>query len=353
MINNILTGLSVLLKNSTVLNRPLHLQVEPSTLCNLQCKFCISVLKLSGKKLTMDKFKYFITSAKPQRCTFSGRGEPMLNPELPQMIQYCKSKNISTTITTNFTIKQMVKDLVQSGIETIRISIDAAKRETYLKIRGKDRFGTILEGIETVNRLRKGKKARPFLVFEYVMLDDNFGEISELLDLAHKLQINCINFRPLQVYDGISNKVGNLIGNIVGSSDTIDRLTEFLNKAKMKGVSTNLKEVILDWHNYVKRQSSSVKKSGGNKMCILPWLQCFVSAEGEITPCCSIFDNEGESFGNVFEKDFFQIWNGEKFKEIRETFKNKQIIYKSCESCPSKGMGFIFKKALAYKFFKK
>ncbi len=142
-----------------------------------------------------------------------------------------------------------------------------------------------------------------------------------------------------------------MVGGIVRSSDTIHKLTEFSNKARMKGLSTNLREVISDWHSYVERLSLPIEKSDKKKMCGLPWLQCFVSVEGDITPCCSILDSEGESFGNTLKEDFSQIWNGEKFKEIRKAFKNRQIIYKSCASCPSKGIGFIFKKALSYKFF--
>ncbi|MDB4533532.1 twitch domain-containing radical SAM protein [Vicingaceae bacterium] len=62
--------------------------------------------------------------------------------------------------------------------------------------------------------------------------------------------------------------------------------------------------------------------------CILPWIHLHVAQNGRVSPCC----NNKRFLGNVQEQSIKDIWNGKKFKEVREQFKN-DIADKRCIHC--------------------
>lgn len=62
--------------------------------------------------------------------------------------------------------------------------------------------------------------------------------------------------------------------------------------------------------------------------CILPWIHLHVSQNGRVSPCC----NNNRYLGNVQEQSIATIWSGEKFKKVRDQFKNN-IPDKKCNHC--------------------
>ena len=249
---NLLRSIISLIRKKTIIkNHPIHLQIEPTTSCNLNCNFCISKFDRSNKMMSYSNFKKIMDIFHPNSVTFSGRGEPLLNLDLQRMIDYCKQTKIVTSITTNFTLGgELSDDLIKAGVGSIRVSIDSSNKNTYKKIRGVDSFDSIIDGINKINSIKaKYKLKRPFLFFEYVILDDNFFEIPSILKLASKININYINFRFLQVYDKILDKKSDLIGKITHKKNK-DKLNEYLSIADDLGVNTNLDEIILNWGDY-------------------------------------------------------------------------------------------------------
>jgi radical SAM protein with 4Fe4S-binding SPASM domain len=59
----------------------------------------------------------------------------------------------------------------------------------------------------------------------------------------------------------------------------------------------------------------------------MPWLHMFIHSDGNIYPCCKLAGDETMKLGNV-EEDLRQVWNNEKFKQLRLNFKNQN--YPSC-----------------------
>lgn len=70
----------------------------------------------------------------------SQHGEPLLNPELPEMIRYAKQKDVSEfiEIVTNGSRlnPRLNEELVASGLDRVRISIEEISAEGYWEIAG-------------------------------------------------------------------------------------------------------------------------------------------------------------------------------------------------------------------------
>src|SRR3989339_1872213 len=81
---------------------PIHIQLEPCNFCNLRCTFC-SWYRADAERrcLRMDEFMIILDACRPQYITFSGYGEPLLNPELADMIREARRRGTVLNTTTN------------------------------------------------------------------------------------------------------------------------------------------------------------------------------------------------------------------------------------------------------------
>ena len=69
-----------------------------------------------------------------------------------------------------------------------------------------------------------------------------------------------------------------------------------------------------------------------NKFCKHPFHTIQIQNTGEVYCCCCYWTNF-YSFGNIFEKSFDEIWNGEKAKEFRKQFIENNYKYCNLEVC--------------------
>jgi MoaA/NifB/PqqE/SkfB family radical SAM enzyme len=65
------------------------------------------------------------------------------------MIRYLKDRGTYVLFNTNGTLMQpkRFQELIDTGLDELRVSLDAADRETYLKVRGKDYFNRIVRDV--------------------------------------------------------------------------------------------------------------------------------------------------------------------------------------------------------------
>ncbi len=78
-----------------------------------------------------------------------GVGEPMLVKALPRMIRYLKDRGTYVLFNTNGTLLNPKKfqELIDTGLDELRVSLDAADRKSYAAIRGKDFFNRIVRDV--------------------------------------------------------------------------------------------------------------------------------------------------------------------------------------------------------------
>ena len=132
------------------------------TLCNIECKNCY--IESSPKNdrlnyLTIDEVKSFIDEAIDKNLGtdeigFTG-GEPFMNKDILKMIDYSLSKNFKVLVLTN-AMKPMLnktKEFVKFNHPnlTIRVSIDHYEKTKHEKIRGKNTYDVMMQGLKWLN----------------------------------------------------------------------------------------------------------------------------------------------------------------------------------------------------------
>jgi MoaA/NifB/PqqE/SkfB family radical SAM enzyme len=133
---------------------PAFLQIEPTILCNLECKFCINpFLDRAREALTLDKFKRILDEVPTvAKISLVGIGESTLNKNLFDLVREAKSRGIEIGTTSNGTIlnDKILDGFVHSGLDWLNFSLDGATKETYEQMRPGATFEKTLENIRKV-----------------------------------------------------------------------------------------------------------------------------------------------------------------------------------------------------------
>ncbi len=326
--------------------RPLYVQFEVTTHCNLACYMCVrnEVIR-HPRHLRFDAFQRVFDQIRAPKLTLSGAGEPLLHPDLPGIIAHAKGCGTSVMIPTNGTLlsrPEVAESLVASGLNVLKVSIDAATPATYQAIRRQDCFDRIVEGLSLIEKIkRRQRRTTPQIRFDVVILKENFHEIPALVRLADRLAIGTIFFRALQT-KGIGAEREETIGKDVDFEALYRAVQEGIAEASRRTIRTNLKDVARDFRTYrsiYTQQDAAMARH----VCLLPWLQCFISVKGEVSPCCATYTNEGFSAGNVFEQDFETIWNGPPMQEIRRKFRARKNPFAVCRDCIPRSVPVLLK----------
>jgi GTP 3',8-cyclase len=133
-------------------NRPVsNLRVSLTPRCNLSCIYCHREGEnLPGNPLTGAEIAEVLRVAAGfgiRSVKFTG-GEPMLRPDLIEIIKSVPH-GMESSITTNGTLLAgLAADLRQAGLRRVNVSIDSLNPATYKKIAGTDRLADVLEGID-------------------------------------------------------------------------------------------------------------------------------------------------------------------------------------------------------------
>ncbi len=145
---------------------PPTIQIETTSICNYRCIFCYQTdLKFSNKKngymgqMSMELFKKIIDElyGKIQSITFASRGEPTLNKNFSAMMEYTKNKFLASKLNTNGSSlnKKNIASILDSNIQTIVFSIDAASEDDYSFYRVNGNFKKVLNNIKLFNEIKK------------------------------------------------------------------------------------------------------------------------------------------------------------------------------------------------------
>ncbi|MBD3262077.1 MAG: radical SAM protein [Candidatus Altiarchaeales archaeon] len=153
-------------RNKVLDSFPIVLAVEPTSVCNIRCTMCFqSDESFSGNPsemgyMDMDLYKKIIDEAsenKLRSLVLASRGEPLLHPQICEMIGYAKEKGIfDIKLNTNATTltPELSRRLLSAEPNLVVFSLDSAEKEEFEKIR----CGANLE--EIVSNIRSFKEIR-------------------------------------------------------------------------------------------------------------------------------------------------------------------------------------------------
>lgn len=271
------------------LDTPYTIIVCPIYACNFRCKYCLYSLPETirphvpkEKRLGFELFKKMIDDMKSfeqkiKVLNFCGLGEPLLEPELPNMIQYAAQKKVADTIEVisngMLLSHEMSEKIVSSGLTRLKISIQGLDEETYHE------FSQVKIDFEKfVEQIRYFYEHRRNVKLYLKIMDAELGDHSEQ------------DFFELfgDICDDIS------VEHLVPASEKID----------YKQISDSNFDMTVNGN-----------QRSNYRVCPRPFFVMNVHSDGYVDPCCTV-DVPG-FMGNIKNESIVDIWNGKKFNSFR------------------------------------
>jgi radical SAM protein with 4Fe4S-binding SPASM domain len=319
--NYIKACFSAVLKSAIIKNAPISVNIEPTTVCNLKCITCdrtyksdinLGMMSFNVFKEVVSQFSYLLGSNYIQTGLFlTGLGEPFLNKDIFRMIKYAKQKGQPYVhLISNGTVLDETKnqEIINCELDHISFSIDGSTKETFESIRVGAKYESVISSIKNLTGKRCGKK--PFIDLNITLEDKNQKEWMSFIDLAFDVRADRVSVRL------VSQKLAH---------NNIARMHVILNDIKKA-------------EQYAKSKKIEFRYTDDYKdTCVYPWIWPYVTWNGFVTPCCYISDPRQFNFGNILEKSFMDIWNGDKYCQFRKDLvsTNPPSICKDCPKCPS------------------
>ncbi len=323
---------------------PLHIQMESTDACNLHCTSCSrDMLVDRAKLLTRDQWKGVIDEVRPTNLNVSGIGEPFLHPDLLEIVRYARSQGAAVNCATNLTrVKEQHREIVESGFGQLKISIDAARPETYERIRGEDFHGLILENVREINRWKKELGcSTPSLRFNFALQRLNYEEAADLVDLAADHGVDGIYYQYLSYVDMEDRKLW-LTADMT-EQGLRTQLKEAERRAKKRGIVTNLDIWWRDWEWLTNNMRPMDRWEPNNKRCYFPWMSTWLGADGWVRPCPIMpWTLDEGRMGHVDEQSFAEIWNGPRYRALRAALARGERPTRSCKLCYPQDLYNIF-----------
>lgn len=288
---------------------PMTISVEPTTACNLRCPECPSGLRNFSREtgnLKPDFFKKIINEMSKDLTylIFYFQGEPYINPEFLNMVEYASSHGLYTITSTNghFLNKENAQKTVESGLNRIIISVDGTTQDVYENYRKEGKLETVLQGARNLVKAKKDAQSKtPHIIFQFLVVRPNEHQIPEIYKLGKEIGVDEVKLKTAQVYD---YKNGNTL---------IPTHSKYARYTKTKEGTWRVKNELLNH-------------------CWKLWHACVITWDGTVVPCC--FDKDAtHRLGDLKQNSFKEIWRGDDYNTFRKFLLKGRDSIDICTNC--------------------
>jgi MoaA/NifB/PqqE/SkfB family radical SAM enzyme len=302
---------------------PVCLYLETTNRCNLLCTTCPRTFEhleppadMSWELFTsiVDQFPRIA------RVVLHGVGEPMMVRALPRMIRYLKDRGVYVLFNTNGTLltPRKGKELIDSALDELRISLDAAAPHTFALVRGRDMFARIVGNVRaftaTLNELRC---ATPRVSLWLTGLKETIAELPAFVRLARDIGVLEVYLQRLVYFpegQGLARPESALFERLNAAEEGLIREAQEL--AKSLGIAFNASGATEPGTSLRQQQDKQPWS-----LCRRPWTLMYFTAHGRALPCCiAPFSMRGYAsftLGDATQQSLHEIWNGARYQEFR------------------------------------
>jgi len=313
---------------------PVIYNIETTNACNMRCEMCPRTTMMTRpiENLDMETFQKIASQLKrwslgewenwelfaeknygiskndmsenhfflyiiPKVIVLHGYGDPLLDKDMPERIRILTEKNIPSYFScnpANIDIEKTIK-MFENGIGYIKYSIESTSDQRHKEIRGQaSNFTEAYKKILQLLDLKKEKNYKTTIVITMLNLNKP-DQLEEWEKLKEK-------FKGLDVYIYFKSQ---------------DQL----------------------WYENTKQQTKSIHWT---EFCQFPWSSMTIKSNGEAAMCVEDFNNE-IILGDAKKESLYDIWNGEKYRKLREDHFNLTPGIKCTEKCDMALIGNLLK----------
>ena len=317
---------------------PEELYLEVTNRCNLRCRTCPQFFGMAepSADLSLERFREVIAQfPRLKRVVLHGIGEPLLNPHLPQMVRELKARGAYVLFNSNGLLLRgrWPARLAESGLDELRISVDAGSPETYRAVRGADGFARIFSNLRLLAAAKAERESStPRVSLWMTGLHENVVELPALVRRAADAGIGEVYLQRLVFSErGLARADQSLFGRARAADEAAIAAAQAL--ALQLGVT-------LRGSGEVQPAEQVAGSDGPNaprRACMRPWKLMYVTANGQVLPCCvapfTAAPYASIVLGHTGRQSVGEIWNGERYQNWRTALLSEDRPPAACVGC--------------------
>jgi len=315
---------------------PVFVNIEITTFCNLHCRYCARTgLRPSEKMMSIEMFEDLLDRLpSAYRVTLVGLGEPLIHPQLSELIALAKARGCRVGMVTNAQLisSQRSAELLAAGLDSIAFSLDTVDTHLLSELRAGSDLAIIeanirdfcdladkltrpvskavfsavsaasLAGLEVLIDRVAGLGVQVLMLSDLNFIDNQKDSLHSCVDATHELQIRRV------ISHGFSQGLP-----VLG----VHALEDF-------GLARDYKNALL------LPVQQLYRRSGQHRHCFSPWQTLSVNVDGEICLCdCQ----PQRKLGSLLQQSLASLWNGSEMREQRRRMLSEQPS-EECLTCP-------------------
>lgn len=290
-------------------SQPLALFLELTQNCNLSCPMCRfgekydPVLNMEQEvfdRLTEELFPY------AHLVDLRGWGESTMLPKFGEFVARALQHRVQLRLVTNGMVnRKPVWDMMMRAHAVVMVSCDAASPELFAKLRAGGTLERLVHTVRTLVEARDRHGApRDNICLNAIASMDNLDELPDIVRLAARLDVSTVVIHP-----------------IVTGLDDPSHLRNDLprtQRAYEEAAETGRREGVVVQVGAAPDPSLAVPDMVRRPACMHPWSYAYIRYDGAVGFCDHLIGGDGEyTLGSLRENTFDEIWNGEKWQDLR------------------------------------
>lgn len=312
--NLLKSGFNLLHRRTRPWSKPLHMQFELTSFCNLRCPVCPTgtfQLERNAKYLDPELFRAVWDEVGPNLLTASlwGWGESIYHPQLGEILRTAGEHGVVTFLSTNgqhLGRTKITRAILDRPPSQLIVAIDGLTDETNSKFRVGATLGPILEAVRNLaeEKKRRGQEL-PVLHMRFMVMEHNEHEVPGVEVFARENGFDMFTLRTLSIID---------------SEET-------------HAAHDALKPKSQDFRAYEYDQGERIRKS--DYVCMQPFWFPSLFADGRLVGCEQDF-NASKASGVVgVDGSFTDLWESEAAARMRKTVRDSPMYNSFCRNCPA------------------
>jgi radical SAM protein with 4Fe4S-binding SPASM domain len=306
---------------------PTHIQMEPSSRCNLRCTYCpVGTEAGPTGHMSPETFRKVVDDVSDHALLLVmwGWGEPFVCPSIYEMIDYAHQRGIRLASSTNahlFVKPQHADSVVRSGLDALILSLSGTTQEAYERFRNGKLDSALAGTREIVAAKRRLGSLSPHLQMSFIVTDYSEAQVPAIKKMAFELGV-----------DGVSLKKMNTasVKPRVGPDEALPTESRYRRFSYTEGDDGRVR----------------VKQNP----CKALWQSPTVRWDGRLNPCAYDFDSD-YVLGDLKQDSLSQIWRGPQYRKMRGQFRNDWEQIPICSRCTYAFAGGNYDEIVADAYF--
>jgi len=327
-----------------------EIDLKITNMCNLRCRMCAQWGQAAYNYDRPSEALREVVPAKYYKqmvddCAHSNPlyyiwgGEPMMYPDILEVLAHIKScRNPVALITNGTLIEKHAPELVRMNLDCIMVSLDGP-RDLHDEIRGvPGTFDALRAGLQSVlhERAMRGQ-ITPILILLITINTANVNAIAETVKIAEQLGADFVGiywswFTSREIGDAHTRFMqehfcvtptawkGFLLDTV---EMDVERLVEEVRRLRRLRLRIPVLFVPHLSDNQIGRYYRDPAHTFGYRRCYAPWYLVEIGPNGDVSTCR---DHPDFVCGNIREEPLPVIFNNERFRSFRRVLKEHKLI---------------------------